>query len=87
MEVVLLTQNATIPRRATPGSAGYDLSSANRLVIPPHGKALVGTDLKIKVPPGTYGRIAPRSSLGWKNHIHVGAGVIDSDYGIFFCCF
>jgi dUTP pyrophosphatase len=24
--------------------------------------------------------IAPRSSLAWKNHIDVGAGVIDADY-------
>ena len=30
--------------------------------------------------PGTYGRIAPRSSLAWKGFIDVGAGVIDGDY-------
>ena len=24
--------------------------------------------------------VAPRSSLAWKNHIDVGAGVIDADY-------
>lgn len=30
--------------------------------------------------PGCYGRIAPRSGLAWKNHIDVGAGVIDEDY-------
>jgi dUTP pyrophosphatase len=29
------------------------------------------------VPPNTYGRIAPRSGLAWKNSINVGAGVID----------
>jgi deoxyuridine 5''-triphosphate nucleotidohydrolase (dut) len=29
---------------------------------------------------GCYGRIAPRSGLAWKNHIDVGAGVIDEDY-------
>ena len=32
------------------------------------------------VPDGTYGRIAPRSGLAWKNHVDVGAGVIDQDY-------
>ena len=36
--------------------------------------------MSISVPPGTYGRIAPRSSLAWKNSLHVGAGVIDADY-------
>lgn len=32
------------------------------------------------IPIGTYGRLAPRSGLAWKNHIDVGAGVIDADY-------
>ena len=88
MRVKLLTERATIPQRMTPGSAGYDLSSAYSLVIPAKGKALVGTDLSISVPPNTYGRIAPRSGLAWKHHIDVGAGVIDFDYTvkrIYFC--
>ena len=32
------------------------------------------------VPQGTYGQIAPRSSLAAKYHINDGAGVIDEDY-------
>ena len=27
-----------------------------------------------------YCKIAPRSGLAWKNHIDVGAGVVDADY-------
>jgi len=34
----------------------------------------------LAIPSGFYGRIAPRSSLAWKNFIDVGAGVIDEDY-------
>jgi len=49
-------------------------------VIPAHGKALIKTDIAIMIPDGCYGRIAPRSSLAWKNFIDVGAGVIDADY-------
>lgn len=54
--------------------------SAYKYIIPAHGKELVKTDLQIEVPFGTYGRVAPRSGLAWKNHIDVGAGVIDADY-------
>ena len=32
------------------------------------------------MPHGTYGRVAPRSGLAWKNHIDIGAGVVDEDY-------
>ena len=38
--------------------------SAESKVVPAHGKALVDTQLSIAVPPGTYGRVAPRSGLG-----------------------
>ena len=48
--------------------------------IPARGKGLVRTDIQIKVPNGTYGRIAPRSGLAWKHHIDIGAGVVDEDY-------
>ena len=41
---------------------------------------MVKTDLQIRVPRGTYGRVAPRSGLAWKNHIDIGAGVVDEDY-------
>jgi hypothetical protein len=32
--------------------------------VPAKGKALIATDLSIACPPGTYGRVAPRSGLG-----------------------
>lgn len=32
------------------------------------------------MPPGTYGRIAPRSGLASKHFLDTGAGVIDADY-------
>eukprot|EP00455_Lapot_gusevi_P050339 TRINITY_DN727_c0_g1_i2.p1 TRINITY_DN727_c0_g1~~TRINITY_DN727_c0_g1_i2.p1 ORF type:complete len:189 (+),score=46.74 TRINITY_DN727_c0_g1_i2:40-606(+) len=75
-----LSESATIPTRGSAQAAGYDLSSAREVVIPARGKALVPTDLAIKVPEGTYGRIAPRSGLAWKHHLDIGAGVIDADY-------
>lgn len=80
LHVVKLSDNAIIPTKQTAMSAGYDLYSAYDYIIPAQGKNVIKTDLQICVPYGTYGRIAPRSSLAWHNYIHVGAGVIDYDY-------
>ena len=66
--------------RGTSGSAGYDLAAAQSAVVPAHGKCLVKTGLSMALPPGCYGRIAPRSGLAWRKFIDVGAGVIDADY-------
>lgn len=71
---------ASPPTRATPGSAGYDLSACSSINIPPRGRALVPTGLILQIPAGHVGRILPRSSLALKNGIDVGAGVIDCDY-------
>ncbi|KAK3424791.1 hypothetical protein EUGRSUZ_F01560 [Eucalyptus grandis] len=75
-----LSEKAVLPSRASPLSAGYDLSSAAEAKVPARGKALVPTDLSVAIPEGTYARIAPRSGLAWKHSIDVGAGVIDADY-------
>ena len=58
-------------------------------MIPAKGKAIVATDLSIKLPAGkgsmykesgTYGRIAPRSGLAVKHFLDCLAGVVDMDY-------
>jgi dUTP pyrophosphatase len=80
LRVKRLSDNAVLPTRGTEWSAGYDLSSAKALSIPPGSRAIVPTDLSLACPAGTYGRVAPRSGLTVKHGIHVGAGVIDADY-------
>ena len=78
--VVKMSPLATTPRRSSALAAGYDLYSAHEYVVPARGKVLAKTDIQICLPPGTYGRIAPRSGLAWHNHIDIGAGVVDGDY-------
>ena len=80
LKVKILSEHALPPKVATPGDAGYDLYSAHDSVIPSNGKGLVKTDIAVAIPEGWYGRIAPRSSLAWKHHVDVGAGVVDSSY-------
>ncbi len=81
LKVKLLSDSAVAPKRATPGSAAYDLYAAITipLVLPPGSRFCVPTDIAIQLPDGCYGRIAPRSGLSIKG-IDVGAGVIDVDY-------
>ena len=38
--------------------------SAENKIVPARGKAVIDTQISIAVPPGTYGRVAPRSGLG-----------------------
>lgn len=80
LKVKKIVDNAILPKRGSAAAAGYDLSSCVDATVPARGKAMVRTGLSIKVPSGTYGRVAPRSGLTWKNSIDVGAGVIDEDY-------
>ena len=80
LRVKLLSERAVLPARATPGAAGFDLCAAEEAAVPARGRALIATDIAVSVPPGTYGRIAPRSGLATKHAIDVGAGVVDSDY-------
>ncbi|GAV54157.1 hypothetical protein ZYGR_0AK06590 [Zygosaccharomyces rouxii] len=80
LKVQLRGPNAKVPTKGSASAAGYDLYSAEKTLIPKRGQNLVATEISITVPPGTYGRVAPRSGLAVKNGIHTGAGVIDRDY-------
>lgn len=79
-EVKKLVSHAVIPKRATEGSAGLDISASEDFVIPAHKWNAVPTGIAISVPRDCYARLAPRSGLAYKKGIDVGAGVIDSDY-------
>lgn len=80
LKVVLLHNDAKPPARGSKHSAGYDLSAGEAALVPRRGIAVVKTGLKIKVPYGYYGRVAPRSGLAVRRAIDTGAGVIDADY-------
>lgn len=79
-QVKLLNSNAIVPTKATPGSAGSDLYSAEELIIPSKKWKAVSTGISIRIPTDCYARIAPRSGLAFKNGIDIFAGVVDSDY-------
>ena len=80
LRVKKLTHDAIIPTRGSGGAVGYDLYSTDEVVVPPAHRALVGSGVAIVLPPGVYGRVAPRSGLAVRHGIQVGAGVVDPDY-------
>ena len=80
LKVVRLEDNSFVPKRGTEHSAGLDLFSPIDAVIFPSERMLIKLNISIELPVGTFGHILPRSGLALKNGIHIGAGVIDSDY-------
>ena len=80
LEFKRVDQRATLPSRGSEFSAGLDLYSIEDITIEPKQRTLAKTGLAVAIPPGHYGRIAPRSGLAMKQGLDVLSGVIDSDY-------
>ena len=73
-----------LPGRATPGSSGMDLRASLRepVVLPPGGRALIGTGIAVALPPGWEAQIRPRSGLAAEHGVTLlnSPGTVDSDY-------
>lgn len=82
IKIERVTKTAKIPTRGSVDAAGLDLYAdvETAITIPPNRRALIPTNVRMQIPKGHYGRIAPRSGLALKNGIDVMAGVIDADY-------
>lgn len=77
-------QQAILPRRATPGSAGMDVCACinEPCVLQPGERVLIPTGFAMALPEGWAGFLFARSGLGTRKGIALsnGVGVIDSDY-------
>jgi len=80
LNVTKLIPTAQLPVRSSSDAAGYDLFSTDSYVVLPGRRVVVSTGISVQLPPGTYGRIAPRSGLAVKHGLDTLAGVIDPDY-------
>ena len=71
-----------LPEYATPASAGVDLRASDGCVIPPGGRALVPTGLRIALPEDYEAQIRPRSGLALRHGVTLpnSPGTIDADY-------
>ncbi|MBH0115222.1 hypothetical protein I5E68_20050, partial [Novosphingobium sp. YJ-S2-02] len=61
MVELVVAPEGKIPTRGTQEAAGYDLYAAEETEIPAGGWKLVSTGVKMKIPKGSYGRLAGRS--------------------------
>lgn len=71
-----------LPSRATAGSAGYDVASAEDVVLAPMERRLVKTGFAFAIPAGYEMQVRPRSGLALRHGISLPntPATIDSDY-------
>lgn len=80
IEIKILYHGGKTPSQNTMGDAGYDLYSAESIIIPPGERETIDTGIALSIPYNYVGLIWPRSGLSVKNGIDVLAGVIDCTY-------
>ena len=81
---VLYEKGSYEPVYSSHGASGADIKAflPEPLVIPPGGRVIVPTGIRMEIPQGFEGQVRPRSGLALKYGITVlnTPGTIDSDY-------
>jgi dUTP pyrophosphatase len=77
-----LDPGATLPERAHPGDAGFDLRSVEDVEVGPGERAMVRTGLAVAIPDGHAGLVLPRSGLASRHGLTMAnaPGLIDAGY-------
>jgi len=70
-----------MPKRATVGSACFDLAAAETVRVTARSVTLVRTGWRLRAPPGFFLEVRPRSGLSTKGVLMANApGTIDRDF-------
>lgn len=79
---VILMDGAPTPRHAKAGDAGLDLTTRQTVEIGPHETVKVKTGVRMEIPQGYFGLVAPRSSVAANRGITLAntPSVIDSGF-------
>lgn len=80
--VELIHEDAKVPTYAYPSDSGFDLKSTQEIIIPPFGRALVPTGLKLSIPEEHEIQVRPKSGLAINMGLTVlnTPGTVDSGY-------
>ena len=84
LKVKKVRDNAILPTRGSEKAAGIDLYACidEPIVIMPGEQVMFGSGIACEFPPGYFGAVVPRSSVGIKKGLNIpqGLAVIDADY-------
>ena len=81
MKIKILSNNVNSFKRATPGSAGFDLYPVESGVISPGDSIKIKTGVALSLDINTVGLLCSRSGIGSKGiNVINRPGIIDSDY-------
>ncbi len=77
-----LDSRASLPARANPGDAGFDLRSVIDVEVAPGERAMVPTGVAVAIPDGFAGMVLPRSGLASRYGLTMAnaPGLIDAGY-------
>jgi len=80
--VELVHDDAKVPSYAYPSDSGFDLSSTVEVNIPPFGRALIPTGIKLSIPEEYEIQVRPKSGLALNQGLTVlnTPGTVDSGY-------
>jgi dUTP pyrophosphatase len=80
--VELVHEDAKVPSYAYPSDSGFDLRSTVEINIPPFGRALIPTGIKLSIPEEYEIQIRPKSGLALNQGLTVlnTPGTVDSGY-------
>ena len=80
--VELVHEDAKVPSYAYPSDSGFDLRSTIEMIIPPFGRALIPTGIKLSLPEEYEIQIRPKSGLALNQGLTVlnTPGTVDSGY-------
>ncbi|PTJ46507.1 dUTP diphosphatase [Staphylococcus simulans] len=80
LQIKLLSENATKPKRENVTDAGYDIYAAETVILEPQEKAIIKTDLAVNIPKGYVGLLTSRSGVSSKTHLVIETGKIDAGF-------
>jgi len=84
LKIKKLSASAEMPKLASQGASGFDISASNEaaITILPGQRVKIPTGIAFELEPQMEAQVRPRSGLAWKHGVTVlnAPGTIDADY-------